>query len=38
MLIDKLPRPWMHEHATGSIEEVEVELDPDQKAALEELR
>ena len=38
MLIDKLPRPWMHEHATGPVEETQVVLDADQKAALQELR
>ena len=38
MLIDKMPRPWMHEHATGPTEDSEVELDADQKAALNELR
>lgn len=38
VLIDKMPRPWVHEHATGPTEDSEVELDADQKAALNELR
>ena len=38
VIIDKLPRFWMHEHATGATEETQVGLDPDQKAALQELR
>ena len=38
VLIDKLPRPFMHEHATGPTEETQVGLDADQKAALQELR
>ena len=38
MLIDKLPRPWLHEHATGPVEEIEVQLDAEQKTALKELR
>ena len=37
MLIDKLPRPIMHEHATGLTEINEVELDNMQQAAFRKL-
>lgn len=38
VVIDALPQPWMHLHASGPIENAEVKLDANQDEALKQLR